>query len=102
VEEELNGLHHYHGWIVFLIQLQNRSDVTELARLLGQLPARFVGRWGEQEFVLILDNQQAALVEVRLGRLNVPFKIGRVEEDGYAGGEMEATAVITAARRSLT
>ena len=102
VEEELNGLHHYHGWIVFLLQLQNHSDITEMARILSNLQARFVGRWDEQEFVLILDAQQAAVADVQLRKANVAIKIGRVEEDEFDGGDVVATAVIHAARRQMS
>lgn len=101
VEEELNGLYHYHGWIVFLIQLESQAQVMEVAHKLSRLPLRFVGRWGEQEFALILDGQQAAVVEEQFRQMNVPLKIGRVEEGELGGQEVGATAVITAARRNL-
>ena len=101
VEEELNGLTHYHAWLVYLIQLDNRSDMTKLARALSQLQARFMGRWGEHEFVLILDGQQATAAELRLRQLDLLLQLGRVEEDEFKGEEVGATAVIQAARRAL-
>ncbi len=101
VEEELNGLTHYHAWLIYLIQLDNRSDMTKLARALSLLQARFMGRWGEKEFVLILDRQQAVAAEQRLRQLDFLLQLGRVEEDEFKGEEVGATAVIQAARRAL-
>lgn len=102
VEEELNGLHHYHGWIVLLVQLENRVDTAELARTLSQVPARFTGRWGENEFVLIVDKAQAETAYERLQTADIPLKIGRVQENELKSQEAGATAVIKAAQRVLT
>jgi DNA-binding response OmpR family regulator len=101
VEEELNGLQHYHGWIVLLVQLQNRSDVIELSRVLSQVPARFTGRWGEKEFVLIVDETQVDLACQRLQNADVPLKIARVYEDELEKEMVVAAAVIEAAQRVL-
>jgi hypothetical protein len=101
VEEELNGLQHYHGWIVLLVQLQNRSDVIELSRVLSQVPARFTGRWGEKEFVLIVDETQVDPACQRLQSADVPLKIARVYEDELEKEVVEAAAVIEAAQRML-
>jgi DNA-binding response OmpR family regulator len=101
VEEELNGLQHYHGWIVLLVQVENRSDITELARTLSQMPARFTGRWGEREFVLIVDKSQVDLAYQRLQAADIPLKIGRVQEGELEKEAVGATAVIKAASQVL-
>jgi DNA-binding response OmpR family regulator len=101
VEEELNGLHHYHGWTVLLVELSNSSDATELARSLSQMPARFIGRWNDRDFVLIVDKGQADTVYQRLQTADIPLKIGRVREDDLEGENVEATAVIQAAQREM-
>ncbi len=101
VEEELNGLVHYSGWIVFLIQVENGVDAPTVGSLLPPLRARFAGRWGEREFILILDKQKATEAYRILKSSQIPLKIGGISEDKIKQGT-EATAVIEAARRVLS
>jgi hypothetical protein len=84
-----------------LVQLASRADTIELSRLLSQLPARFAGRWGEKEFVLILDSGQMAAVSERLRTADIPLTLGRLHENSLNGSQMSATDIVDAARQSL-
>jgi DNA-binding response OmpR family regulator len=89
------------NWTVLLVQVRNREHVGQIADILtAQSEARFVGRWSEAEFVLILDPEQARRVYTRLRATSLPLSLGMVSGETI-GSFADAEDIIAAAHQNL-
>jgi CheY-like chemotaxis protein len=101
VEERLAELVFDQGWTVYLLQVRNPVYVKQVADFLAHAEARFVGRWGELEFVVILGQEEAEREYTRLKGTGLPLSVGMVR--GQAVGSFaDAEGIVAMARKHMT
>lgn len=100
VKEQLTELLFDENWVVLLVYVRDWECIGQIADLLHQVEARFMGRWDETEFVLILGPEQAKHEYARLEATDLPLSLGMVS-GGRIGGFVDAEDIIAAAFQSL-
>lgn len=99
-QERLTELVFDTGWTVLLLRIEEREYISRVADLLAQARARFIGRWSETEFVLILSPGQIKRECARIKRAGLPISQGIVKGD--VGSFADAEDIVAEARRKLT
>ncbi len=100
-QERLTELVFDTGWTVLLLRIEGRAHISQVANLLAQAQARFVGRWSETEFVLILGRREFGREYDRIIHAALPISLGIVEGD-TVGSFADAEDIVAEARRKLT
>ena len=101
LEERLTELLFDEGWTVLLVELRNQEHIKQTAHILArEAQARFVGRWNEREFVLILDSEQTKHGYAWLKYTGLPLSLGMVSGETM-GSFADAEDIVATARQNL-